>query len=205
MGRKPAFLLSMLIVSTVGGVSLCGGEVVAGETTSSVQLQQQQRERIPQAAAMCQRVSPWGDCPCCERGRGGFVNGDCESRIETLDLPGGRPHCGLKECSARPFLGGWSQRVLPPPCHETSTPSDSSTNFLITNHESWPPWTRQTAILESFSFSVSIVYGFQWISIISIQYTVSSGTIRHHPSLAHHVPNNCGKLHSVCPRGPSQR
>lgn len=56
--------------------------MVAGETTSSVQLQQ--RERIPQAAAMCQRVPPWGDCPCCERGRGGFVNGDCESRIEQM-------------------------------------------------------------------------------------------------------------------------
>lgn len=42
LGRKPAFLLSMLIVSTQGGVSLCGGEVLVGETTSSVQLRERE-------------------------------------------------------------------------------------------------------------------------------------------------------------------
>jgi hypothetical protein len=32
LGRKPAFLLSMLIVPTLGGVLLCGGEVLEGES-----------------------------------------------------------------------------------------------------------------------------------------------------------------------------
>lgn len=69
LGRKPAFLLSMLIVSALGEVSLCGGEVLVGETTSSVQLRQ--REGIPQAAAVgCQRMPPWEGW-CRERDRRG--------------------------------------------------------------------------------------------------------------------------------------